>query len=221
MNPLTLTLLARKIKRAFGVLPSGFPDEWQLLPRITVDANGWLQGAGVAHVPIHKSYCYQHLTTKNLKPGGVVWHTSDTNAGTAMNMAKRRVRPYDPSDKSLRQSSWHISIEQQEDLIVQMLPLTNGAFHAASETARMIKGLGWANHTTASIELISPDDKAFPRVQVLNAARVLEAITTWSGMDRKFAGITHAEIDPSRRSDPGKVWMINHMDNVLEYAYSA
>lgn len=227
MQPLWFINLTRKLRAAFNILPTGFPDDWQLVPTLKVDAKGWLGGQGVKCLPIHPSWHYAGLTTPDGHPDGVVWHYTDTAPGTAEGMALRRqqswsdfaadFRIHNPG-KAVPQTSWHLSIEAN-GTIVQMAPLTVGCWHAGSDTAVPIKGLGWANRVTTGIELVGLG-KTFPDPQVLSAARVLAALVDAYKVDRKYAMIAHAAIDPKRRTDPGPVWLTKYADAVLEYAYS-
>lgn len=219
MTPLWLTNLARRVRALFpGGIPTGFPEEWQTLPALRVDDEGWLVGEGVTRIPMHPSWRYSSLLTPGSRPQAVVWHYSATDAGTAVSMAKRRTRAFG-SDLDDRVASWHISVETYGG-IVQMAPLTVGTWHAGSPTAVKIKGLdAWANRCSVGIELIG-HGKAFPQAQVIDAARVLAAIVDAYGIDRRYASVTHAELDPGRRSDPGPVWRDNHRAHVEEYAYA-
>lgn len=217
MTPLWLTNLARRVRAMFpGGMPTGFPDEWQLLPSLLVDADGWLVGDGVTRIPMHPNWRYSSLLTPGSRPTAVVWHYTATDAGTAEGMARRRTQPRRDDDRA---ASWHLSIETYGG-IVQMAPLTVGTWHAGSSTARRIKGLdAWANRCAVGIELVG-HGKAFPQAQVIDAARVLAAIVDAYGVDRRYAGVTHAELDPGRRSDPGPVWRDKHRAHVEEYAYA-
>lgn len=227
MTPLWMVNLTRWLKTIFGALPPGIPDEWQLLPPLSVDKDGWLVGDGVTHVPMHKSWRYAGLNTPEGTPNAVVWHYTATDPGTAEGMARRRQKPWtdfaaeyrkDNPGKTVPQNSWHLSIETYGG-IVQMAPLITGTWHVGSDTAIPIKGLGWANRVSNGIELVG-HGKAFPQAQVIDAARVLAAIVDAYKVERKYAMIQHAQLDGKRRSDPGPVWMSKHADHVLEYAYS-
>lgn len=193
---------------------------------LSVDSRGFLQGDGVTQCTIDPSWHYASLRTPKSEPGGIVWHYSATNPGTAMNMARRRVQPWHEFAREWRlhektpvpQNSWHLSIED-DGRIIQMAPLKVGCWHAGSNTAKSIPGLGWANYTTVGIELIGYG-KVFPEQQVRAACRVARAIVDAYGIDKRFAMVTHQSIDPSRRSDPGPVWMKNHAERVLAYAFA-
>lgn len=183
-------------------------------PELTIDAEGWLVGPGVRRIAAHPSWYGGRLDGK-----GVVCHVSATNPGTAINMARRRARKFglDPDD---RLSSWHASVET-DGAIVQMVPFIRRAHHAGSPTAREIPGLGWPNMHTYGIELIGWERGPFPRLQVDGYARLLRCLRLRYGIERRFAMITHASIDPGRRSDPGPAWMRDHAEAVLETAYAA
>lgn len=227
--PLFLVNLARKVRGIFPAgVPTGLPPEWESLPLLTVDPDGWLVGEGVTRIPIHKSWHYPGLTTEDGNPDAVVWHYTATDAGSAKGMAQRRQQPWSEFAAAYRkanpgqkvpQTSWHLSIETYGG-IVQMAPLTVGCFHAGSDTAIPIKGVGWANRTATGIELVG-HGKAFPQAQVRDAARVMHAIANAYNVSREFAMITHQELDRKRRSDPGPVWTGKHAPHVLEYAYAA
>lgn len=223
MIPLWASNLARRARALIPIgLPTGFPEEWRAVPTLTVDARGWLQGDGVTHIPIHKSWHYPGLSTTDGEPDAVVWHYTATDAGTAVAMAKRRQQPWSEFAAAYRksypgqpvpQNSWHLSIETYGG-IVQMAPLTVGCWHAIGT----IKGIGAANRVSNGIELVG-HGKAFPQAQVVDGARVLRAISEAYDVPRAAAMVEHRTIDPGRRSDPGPVWMSKHAPHVLEYAY--
>lgn len=150
-------------------------------------------------------------------PLGIVWHTSDTNAGTAVTMAKRRTRQFG-LDEDDRPGTWHLSIEMDGSL-VQQVPFHINAAHAHSSTAKRLP-FGWANYTTIGIELISPDDKNFPEVQIEAAKKVARALVKTYKIPADRANIFHKDIDPQRRSDPGQEWITQHAPKVMEYAYA-
>jgi peptidoglycan hydrolase-like protein with peptidoglycan-binding domain len=177
--------------------------------------DGWLCGPRIESWPIHNSWFGGNL--KSTTPKGVVCHVSATNPGAAINMAKRRQRVYG-TDKNDRLTSWHLSVEA-DGSIVQMLPFTKAAWHAGSPTARAIPGIGHANYYTIGIELIGWEKGPFPQAQVEAYARALRAIVQAYGIPRQYAMITHSSIDPSRRTDPGGVWMREHAEAVLDTAY--
>lgn len=223
---LALTNLTRKLKSLFGLLPSGFPDEWQLLPPIKIDEKGLMTGDQVDQRIIHPSWHYAGLKTQDGKPKAIVWHYSDTGPGTAINMATRRRVSWTQyaedfrkanAGKSPSATSWQVSIET-DGTLVQMAPLNVGCFHAGSDTAKPIDGLGWANWYSVGVELIG-FGKSFTEEQVISAARFTAAIAPWASIERKNAQLQHSQIDPKRRVDPGPEWMGKYMDPVLEYAY--
>lgn len=218
--------LFRLIARLLGRAPE--------LPELIVQApaaerftvvDGWLVGDGVQRIEMHPSWRYAWLSTPDHEPKAVVAHYSATNLGTAISMAKRRQQPWSEfaaahrksyPGKPVPQNSWHLSIEETH--VVQMAPLTSGCWHAGSSTAKQIPGVGWANRTAVGIELIG-HGQVFPSGQVELACAVWRAITRAYGIPRELAMITHQSIDPTRRSDPGKVWMREHAPRVLAHAY--
>jgi hypothetical protein len=165
----------------------------------------------------HDTWVGGWLKTASSRPLGIVVHTTDTNPGTAINMAKRRARPFGEG-KNDRLASWHVTIET-DGSIVQMVRLDMCAWHAGSTTAKKLD-FGWANYTTIGIELVSPDDKNFPPAQVEAAKRVWRAIIKAYNIPRDRAMIPHASIDPARRADPGPEWMTVHAPEVLDYAFA-
>lgn len=183
---------------------------------LVISDDGLLSGDGVTVIAAHGSWFGGELEGG---PGGVVCHVSDTAPGTALNMAKRRARPFgaDPDD---RLASWHASVET-DGTIVQMISFRRLAFHAGSKTAKKVPGLGWANQRTVGIELVGRESGPFPEAQILGYARVLRALRLKYGITREFAMITHASIDPTRRSDPGQEWITKHAQRVLDLAFAA
>lgn len=180
-----------------------------------MDAFGLLHGDGVILEPIHPSWYYAKLSTPDGLPAAIVAHYTSTKPGTALTMAHRRQRLLDP--RIDRQASWHLSIEA-DGAIVQMAPFTVGCWHAGGKTARPITDLGSANRTAIGIELVG-FGAVFPRAQVIAAQRVWRAVCQAYVIPRHRAMVTHQELDPGRKSDPGKVWMIQHADDVLSFAY--
>jgi N-acetyl-anhydromuramyl-L-alanine amidase AmpD len=71
---------------------------------------------------------------------------------------------------------------------------------------------------TVGIELVG-FGKVFTTAQVNTAARVWRALVSHYAIPRDLAMITHESIDPTRRDDPGPVWMGQHAANVLDFAY--
>ncbi|NVB81776.1 MAG: N-acetylmuramoyl-L-alanine amidase, partial [Kofleriaceae bacterium] len=189
--------------------------------------DGWLVGDGVQRIEMHASWRYSWLSTPEHKPLAIVAHYTDTDPGTAVNMAKRRQQPWATfaaayrksyPGKPVPQNSWHLSIEA-DGSIVQMAPLTSGCWHVGSPTAKQIPGVGWGNRTAVGIELVG-HGKTFPPAQVSAACDVWRAIVRAYGIPREHAMVTHQSIDPTRRSDPGPVWMKQHAPTVLERAFA-
>lgn len=202
----TIPSILKAIAKRNAPPPPG-PDELQV-------QDGWLVGAGVQKIAADPSWFGGPLAGG--APGGIVAHFTDTDPGTAVNMAKRRARPFglDPDD---RKASWHITIET-DGSTVAMIPLDHTAWHAGSSTALPVPGLGNANAHTVGIELVGYG-KAFTPAQVKTAAQVWRALVRQYAIPRDFAMITHASIDPTRRDDPGPVWMGQYAAEVLDFAY--
>lgn len=189
---------------------------------LLIDEGGWLHGPGVIRIASHPSWSYGGLrdSPKDI-PLGVVWHYTATNPGTGKIMAtRRRDKTYSQvkADNGGRGSgSWHVSIES-DGSVIQQISFKRGAYHAGSNTAKPIPGIGWANHTTASIELVG-HGKKFSLGQRLSAGDVLKALVAAYNIPREHAMHQHSQIDPGRRSDPGPVWMELHAPGVLAVAY--
>jgi N-acetylmuramoyl-L-alanine amidase len=173
----------------------------------------WLSDATA--MPIHQSWFGGPLAAG--KPLAIVAHYTATDPGTGVNMATRRQRQFgaDPDDRA---ASWHVTIET-DGSVIQMIPLDHVAWHAGSDTAKPIPGVGWANSNTVGIELVGYG-KSFPEAQVTAACRVWREIVQMYGIPRAHAMVTHQSIDPTRREDPGPVWLAQHATRVLNAAYA-
>ena len=182
---------------------------------VGLDPKGWLYGPGITRIPMDESWHYPKLETSDGQPKAIVAHYSATNYGTAINMANARAKKRTDTDRA---ASWHLSIEG-DGSIIQMAPLTVGCWHAGGKTCKPITGLGSPNRCSIGIELIGHGN-AFPFAQHDAACRVWRAICYYYKVERKYAMITHAELDPTRRNDPGPIWMSQHAENVLDYAFS-
>lgn len=177
-----------------------------------VIVDGWLTGAGVMRMEIDPSWYYARLTSGT--PKAIVWHYTNTDPGTGDVMAKHRQRKIGASD---RQASWHITIET-DGTVIQMAPLTAGCWHAGSATVKPIPGVGSANRHSTGIELVGYG-KSFPEPQVVAGSRVARALVRTYGISVEHAMITHQQLDPTRRNDPGPVWMKDHAPGVIAHAY--
>lgn len=177
-----------------------------------------LVGPGVTRIDAHPSWYGARLVGG--KPGGIVAHYTATAPGTALGMARRRVQPFRPELKPKGISSWHATIDT-DGSIVQMVPFDCAAWHAGSPTAKPVPGLGAANYTCVGIELVSIDGRWFSPAQHDSACAVWRAVCRAYGIERAHAMVTHASIDPGRRGDPGPVWMGQHAERVLDFAYAA
>lgn len=202
----TIPSIIKAIAKRHALPPPG-PEDLQV-------KDSWLVGNGVNKIPADPSWFGGLLAGG--APGGIVAHFTDTDPGTAVNMAKRRARHFgdDPDD---RLASWHITIETDGSTVV-MIPLDHIAWHAGSSTAVPVPGLGSANAHTIGIELVGYG-KVFTEAQVRTAAQVWRALVRQYAIPRDYAMITHQSIDPTRRDDPGPVWMGQHAAAVLDFAY--
>jgi hypothetical protein len=186
------------------------PDPWANLPPLHINEEGWLEGEGVVCIPSHPSWYYPKLSTSTGDPIAIVAHASATKPGTGIVMAKNRTKPRTKDD---RPASWHASVEV--DHIVQNAPFTVGCWHAVGQ----IKGAGPANRVSVGIEHVGFEKGPWPEGHVMQAARLWRVLVQSYGIKRSLAMVPHAVIDPARRSDPGKPWMSQHAQSVLDYAF--
>lgn len=177
-------------------------------------AADWLVGPHVQRIDAHHSWFGGGMAAG--KPLGIVAHYTDTDPGTAVAMARRRARPFgeDPDD---RLASWHITVDTDGSIVV-MIPLNRVAWHAGSSTALPVPGIGNANANMVGIELVGYG-KVFPPAQVAAASNVWRAVVRHYGIAREHAMVTHQSIDPTRRDDPGPVWMNQYAAGVLDFCY--
>lgn len=191
---------------------------------LTIDAAGWLVGEGVVKMPIDPSWYYKRLGTSTGFPKAIVAHYTATPHGTARGMARHRANHIDLSPVDVdgdgvdRQASWHVSVDG-DGTIVQMAPFTVGCWHAGGPTAKPIAGLGGANRCAVGVELVG-DGSSFPPEQVTAATRVWRALVQKYGIARDRAMVQHSELDPTRKRDPGPVWMRDHAAAVLDAAFA-
>lgn len=180
----------------------------------TIDANGILSGAGVEVMLMDPSWRYAKLKTPKSRPLAIVAHYTATDPGTARNMARNRQRQIGPDD---RNASWHVSIET-DGSVIQMAPFTTGCWHAGGATAKPIAGIGPANRVSVGVELVGYGS-SFPEAQVTAAAKLWRALVLTYQIPRALAMITHQSLDPTRKTDPGPVWIGEHADRVLDFAF--
>jgi N-acetyl-anhydromuramyl-L-alanine amidase AmpD len=106
--------------------------------------------------------------------------------------------------------------------ILQMVSFLRGAWHAGSDTAspiRVGRARFAANRCAASIELLGREPGPWPAAQVAGAKRVARALVRAYGITPQLSRMTHAAIDPKRRTDPGEPWLRDHHDDVIRYAH--
>jgi N-acetyl-anhydromuramyl-L-alanine amidase AmpD len=182
----------------FDVFKKLFPNLY--LSEVVVDHKGWLQGRNVKRVPIHPSWGYKSLSTADGKPGGLVWHWSATNPGTAQTMAKNRLAAFKPGKD--RAASWHVSIETDGTLL-QMLPFTAGAWHCRGH-----------NHTKLGIELIG-HGKSYTEAQIESARQLCQALVDKYAFRPEDLKHEHRHFEPDRRTDCGPPWTDKHLPEIL------
>jgi hypothetical protein len=182
---------------------TGHPEPPTAPPPLIVDEQGWLRGEAVVHVPSVRS---SPLDADLDGPAAIVWHYTSTDAGTADALARRIAKAPGPED---REVSWNILIAQ-DGRILQSISCERGAWHAGGATAKQLPLAGKQrrpNRSTVGIELEGHGASPLPPAQAISAGRVLRAIGATYGIKPRDLVWTHAEIDPSRRSDPGPHWV--------------
>lgn len=178
------------------------------------DSQGWsTDPVLVTCVPSRPGWYYKTLSTPSGLPTGITCHFTSTGPGTAMAMAKRRRDLERSSFNPKPPGSWHFTVAQ-DGTIIQQLSLRQGGFHAGSPTAKKLP-IGWANHVTCGIELEGHGDR-FSELQIVAACWLWCAITKHCGIKREHAMYEHSKIDPTRKTDPGPVWMNQHAKRVLD-----
>jgi N-acetyl-anhydromuramyl-L-alanine amidase AmpD len=188
----------------------------ELVPLTPVfDSQGWATTDRFIRIPSQPGWYYKKLNTKSGLPLGIVAHYTATAPGTAMQMAVRR-RDRERSSFDPQPGSWHFTVAQ-DGTVIQQLSLRQGAFHAGSSTAKKLP-IGWANHVTVGIELEGHGDK-FTKEQFDSACWLWRAIVVHCGIKREDTMYEHAKIDPTRRNDPGKLWMGTYAPDLLNYVF--
>ncbi len=170
---------------------------------------GWYIGA--SKFQMHPSW---HSGT--MTPQAIVWHYTATGPGTSITMAKHRMLPFGVNN---RPASWHITIDTDGSM-VQMAPFHTVCWHAGGADSLPIPNLGPANYHSIGIELVGHGD-VFTDKQVKSAKELARTLVKKYKIKREFAMVEHSALAPSRRKDPGPVWMQNHAADVLAYAYGA
>jgi len=61
----------------------------------------------------------------------------------------------------------------------------------------------------------------FTTAQVESAARAARALVQAYGLRREDCRWTHQQIDPTRKTDPGPVWVEDHLVDVLDHAFGS
>ena len=201
---------------AIGIALGGLGAAWWLRPEspvITVDADGWLRGPQVTRIPAHPSWFTARLASG--RPLGIMAHYTNTRAGTAEVMARRRTRPLRDTD---RKASWHLTIAS-DGQIVQMVSCLAGAWHCRRGHVTAANGKRYRiNQSVVGIEL-EGYGRSFPAAQVQAAHAVWTALIHHYGIARDLAMLEHSHFDPERRKDPGPIWMAQHAPRILQNAY--
>jgi N-acetyl-anhydromuramyl-L-alanine amidase AmpD len=176
--------------------------------RFTISDDGWISGAEIVPSPRHAGL----LTPRPLV---VVHHATATKASPAA--LTRKIRTYRPHLKTCdlksckehdRAASWHL-LGGRDGKLWQSVQLTRAAWHCAAPV--QAAGIRWnsANRVSVSVEWenVGPTGKTWPAYtdQQRQLWRDLrQALRVWAG---PMADWGHYELDPRRKSDPGRDWM--------------
>jgi N-acetyl-anhydromuramyl-L-alanine amidase AmpD len=179
---------------------------------------GWLYKSGSGAGPsvrLLKAHPTWYYSDARFYANAIMAHYTATDAGTAKTMAQRRMRPRAPDDHV---TSWHITIDQQ-GVIWQMVPVTKGAWHCASERRVECRdgAMRQVNRCAVGIELEGHGD-VFTEAQVQAACEVWRVLVRVLDIPQERAMLQHSAFSDNRR-DPGPVWMREHAQVVLDYAF--
>ena len=111
-----------------GTIPVHKPYDRGAVAALKIDADGWLVGEKVVHIPTTRGGYIWRMKDKRL--GGILWHWTATAWGTALAMARRI--------STGTGSSVHCWIEH-DGTIYQSAPFTKGTGHAGGATAMRCK----------------------------------------------------------------------------------
>jgi N-acetyl-anhydromuramyl-L-alanine amidase AmpD len=203
--------LIRQLKLAIS------PKETGIASPLGVDADGWLVGDGVKHVPSHPSWFDGPFASE--KPKAIVWHYTATKYGTGMNMAKRRARAFSEvkkEDPKLHVGSWHVTI-CRDGSIIQQVPLTHMAWHAGGKQRLNLPRLGHPNQHSIGIEQEGYGTE-WPEEMIVAACRVTKAICDWAPMTKTRAGFGHRDCNKVKE-DPGQLWYDAVLPRILAYTF--
>jgi N-acetyl-anhydromuramyl-L-alanine amidase AmpD len=163
-----------------------------------INADGWIEGANI--VP-----SVRHSPLLVPRPIALVHHATATKA-SAERLTKK-IRTYNPETD--RAASWHL-LAGKDGTLWQSVPLTRAAWHCS--TPLTARGIRWrsANRVSTGLEWenAGPTGKTWPAYtdQQRQLWRDLKPVlVAWAGDGLVEFG--HYELDPARRSDPGRDWM--------------
>jgi N-acetyl-anhydromuramyl-L-alanine amidase AmpD len=209
------------------------------LDEIEIDDAGWAYGAKVEHYP---SVRRSELATDY--PTAIVWHyTAIAGRGYERGLAKR-IRTYRRGKD--RPASWHFLIGE-DGTIYQSVSCLHGSWHCSRgridgervnacsigielANAGRVKPRDGRHHLPFGSKAAIHRDIAvrrfrgryyadFPLAQINAAMLLSEALVSHYGISRKRAQYGHVYFDPKRRSDPGELWLFEHMPAVAAFAY--
>ncbi|ACY18210.1 N-acetylmuramoyl-L-alanine amidase [Haliangium ochraceum] len=212
-----LTALTRRFQDQHGLVADGKcgPLTRAVLEREAFAlemAGGWLSGPGVVHLRAHASWFGAAMPAG---PLAIMAHYTATDPGTARAMAERRVRERTSQN---RPASWHITIDH-EGTIWQMVAASACAWHCARGKVDGPSGKKLSiNQAVVGIELEGHGEE-FTAAQIEAACRVWRALVRTYAIPDHLAMLEHSRYDPGRRVDPGPVWMKQHAQRVLAFAF--
>lgn len=189
----------------FLLSPTGHGDPPPHEQGLDIDAAGWLTGPLVHRVP---SVRHSRLTTPGQEPAAIVAHYTAVKPGVPL---WNRIRTYDPARD--RAASWHVLIED-DGSVYQSVPFVRGSWHCARGR---IDGHR-VNACSVGIELAG-HGKAFTDQQVSAFETLLTALVVAYDIRRENACYAHSMFDPTRRSDPGALWMDTIAPAIIDRVY--
>lgn len=163
------------------------------LEPITIDANGWLHGARVVHVPTkRKGYRFRGARGKVTdRPSGLIVHWTATPHGTALAMVRRTAK-IDPTGE---ENGWvHLWIEH-DGTIYQSGSLHVGAPHAGARSSARIDLVGGAPAIVSRKESALSPNFFFDGVETVCVGEVRRM--------RKVGG----KYVKAAIGEPGSVWL--------------
>lgn len=184
--------------------------DWQARPFERVF--GWQKAAPANPLGPDPSVAYYHSERHGYEPEWIILHDTEGPAEAALAWWRSPDNPY--------KSSAHYLIKADGEVIV-CVPERLSAHHAGGGRWPGIPegstgGTSNINHVSIGVELeypAAPASPAYPEAQLAAAAELLWHIANRYGIPRDHV-LTHAQVDPSRRSDPRGLDVEGFLDRV-------